>query len=110
MSDILLVYITTPDPESARAIAEALVEEKLAACANIIPAINSVFYWDDKLRQSSESLLLLKTHQNRFDELTRRARELHPYELPCIVALPISAGLPDFLAWVGAAVNAGPDK
>lgn len=100
MAEIVLVYITTPDPESAKRIAGVLLAEKLAACANIIPAVESFFYWKDELRQCSESILFLKTHKDCFDRLAQRVRELHEYELPCIVALPLAAGLPGFLHWV----------
>ena len=105
MTDIILVYITAPDPESAKKIAGVLIAERLAACANIIPAIDSMFYWEGELRQKRETLLLLKTHVSRFERLTARARELHPYELPCVVALPVNAGLPGYLAWVGEEVG-----
>ncbi|MBQ4132151.1 MAG: divalent-cation tolerance protein CutA [Desulfovibrionaceae bacterium] len=104
-NDILLVYITAPDQESARKIAGALLAEKLAACANILPDAESLFFWKGELRQRSESILLLKTHKSLFDRLMQRARELHEYELPCIVALPLAAGLPDFLSWVTGEVD-----
>ena len=100
MSEIILVYITTPNVAEAKKIASALVQEKLAACANILPQVSSVFYWNGKLQETDESLLLLKTSQNKFSALQQRAKELHSYELPCIVALPITAGLPEFLTWV----------
>ncbi len=100
MNEIILVYITTPNVAEAKKIASALVQEKLAACANILPQISSVFYWNGGLQETDESLLLLKTSQNKFTALQQRVKELHSYELPCIVALPITAGLPNFLAWV----------
>lgn len=105
MTDVLLVYITTPTPEEAKRIAGVLIEEKLAACANILPAIDSLYYWKGELQQSKESLLLLKTHKELFESLMERAKELHMYELPCIVALPLSHGLPDFLNWVADEVD-----
>ena len=100
MTDIILVYITTPNAEEAKKIASSLVQEKLAACANILPQISSVFYWDGALEQSNEALLLLKTSQEKFAALQQRVKELHSYELPCIVALPLSAGLPEYLNWI----------
>ena len=100
MNEIILVYITTPNEAEAKKIASSLVQEKLAACANILPQVSSVFYWNGKLQQKDESLLLLKTRQDKFLALQQRAKELHSYELPCIVGLPVSAGLPEFLSWV----------
>lgn len=105
MTGVLLVYITTPNQAEAKRIAKILIEEKLAACANILPAIESVYYWEGELEQSSESLLLLKTHTEVFESLMERAKELHPYELPCIVALPLCHGLPGFLNWVAEEVD-----
>lgn len=105
MTDVLLVYITTPTPEEAKRIAAVLIEEKLAACANILPVIDSLYYWKGELQQSTESLLLLKTHKKVLESLVERAGELHSYELPCIVALPLSNGLPDFLTWVAEEVD-----
>lgn len=105
MTDILLVYITTPNKKDAKRIATALIEEKLAACANILPEIESIYYWKGELQQTGECLLLLKTHKEVLDNLIERAKEIHPYELPCIVALPLSHGLPEFLNWVGDEVD-----
>lgn len=105
MNEIFLVYITTPSLAEAKKIALALVQEKLAACANILPQISSVFYWNGELQESNESLLLLKTNQDKFPALQQRVRELHSYELPCIVALPVADGLPGFLAWVNQEVS-----
>ena len=104
MSDIVLVYITTPGHESAKKLAEILIEERLAACANILPDIESIFYWKGELHHKCESILLLKTHKSVFERLMQRAEELHEYELPCIVALPVSRGLPGFLDWVAGEV------
>lgn len=96
----LLVYITTQDAQEAKTIATALVEGRLAACANIVPAIQSVFYWDHAVQCSEESLLVLKSTQDRFEALCEKVRALHSYTQPCIVALPIVAGAPDFLQWI----------
>ena len=105
MTDILLVYITTPGKEEAKRIAGVLIEENLAACANIIPAVESLYRWQGELRQSEESLLLLKTHKKAFNRLAERVKEMHPYELPCIVALTLSDGLPGFLDWAAGEVT-----
>ena len=104
MTDILLVYITTPGKEEAKRIAGVLIEENLAACANIIPAVDSLYRWQGELRHSEESLLLLKTRKKAFSRLAERVKEIHPYELPCIVALPLADGLPGFLDWAAGEV------
>ncbi len=100
MLDTLLVYITTPDIEEAEAMATDLIAHKLAACANILPSIYSIFYWEGKLNKKTESLLLLKTTQEKFPHLMIRAKQLHSYKIPCIVAVPLESGLPDFLEWI----------
>lgn len=95
-----LVYVTTPDRDVARTIATKLVEEGLAACANILPGMESVYRWQGKVERAAETVLILKCRSAGFDALSARVRALHPYEVPCIIALPIAAGLPDYLAWL----------
>jgi periplasmic divalent cation tolerance protein len=77
-----------------------MVEEKLAACANILPGITSVYRWKDKIEQSQEVVLILKTRESFFSDVENRIKELHPYDLPCIVALPIEYGHQPFLNWL----------
>lgn len=100
MQDLLLVYITTPTLDEAKLLASDLVRNRLAACANIVPAVHSIFRWQGSLKQKEESLLLLKTDRATFAKLSARVQSLHSYELPCIVALPLSEALPHFAAWV----------
>lgn len=95
-----LVLCTCPDQESALRLAERLVEERLAACANLVPGLVSVYQWQGELQRDPEVLMLLKTTAGRLAELTSRLRELHPYDLPEIIAVPITGGLPDYLSWV----------
>jgi periplasmic divalent cation tolerance protein len=99
--NIRLIYVTTPDRQTAEQIAEAVVTEKLAACANILDGVTSIFYWDGKLCRENEAVLILKTPKERVEELTERIKKLHPYDCPCVVALPIDSGNPDFFQWVG---------
>jgi periplasmic divalent cation tolerance protein len=94
------VYITTKDEEEARAIGKALVEEKLAACINIHP-IKSIFWWEGEIVEESEAAMFVKTKAELVDEVFRRTKELHSYEVPCIVSLPIEKGYPDYLKWIG---------
>lgn len=107
MQDLLLVYITTATLEEAKLLANDLVQNRLAACANIVPAVHSVFHWQGRLEQKEESLLLLKTNKATFAKLSARVQSLHSYELPCIVALPLSEALPQFAAWVSDELRQG---
>ena len=96
----IMVYITTADADEARRIAKALVEERLAACANILGRVESVYHWEGAVQSSEEAALLAKTTEDCFDALAARVRELHSYELPCIVAVPLARGEPGFLGWL----------
>lgn len=96
----LLVYCTCPDAGVADRLARALVEARLAACVNALPGVRSTYRWQDQLEQADEVLLLIKTSRDRLDALTARLRELHPYELPEVLAVEASAGLPAYLEWV----------
>ena len=96
----ILVLSTFPSSISVKDIAEILVNEKLAACINIIPEVQSVFRWKDKVDNAPENILIIKTTLNLYDILERRIKELHPYELPEIIAVPIEKGLTEYLDWV----------
>ena len=95
-----LVYVTAPSRNEAEKIAEAVVTERLAACANILDGITSIFHWEGKLCRENEALLILKTTDEKTDVLTARIKELHSYACPCIVVLPIEKGNPPFLEWI----------
>jgi periplasmic divalent cation tolerance protein len=101
----LLAFCTCPDPETGERLATVLVEEGLAACVNLLPGIRSIYVWREALQRDSEALLLIKTRQGRFSALAARLRELHPYDLPEIIACPISQGLPEYLQWVTACTS-----
>ena len=102
MSPILLVLSNLPDRASAEALAAKLIEERLAACVNILAPCRSVYRWNDAVEQATEIPLLIKTSEARYASLEAAIRAHHPYQLPEIVALPIARGLPDYLAWVAA--------
>lgn len=102
MSEIRLVYVTAANREEARKIALAVVSERLAACANILGSIESVYFWQGTLEQGSEVALLLKTQQAVIESLILRIRQLHSYECPAILVLPVSGGNDGFLAWIRA--------
>lgn len=102
-----LVYITTETPAEARAIGAALVEERLAACVNIIEGMTSIFRWEGKIQQGSETVLIAKTRRELVEPLTARVKEMHGYSCPCVVALPILGGNPDFLRWIEEETSGG---
>jgi len=95
-----LIYVTAPNPAEAERIAETILAERLAACANFFGGVTSLFEWDGKLCREQETVLILKTTANKTNALTARIKELHPYDCPCVVALPIESGNPDFLDWI----------
>ena len=99
-ADAHIVINTCPDTETAQRIAASLVEENLAACVNIIDNVRSVYRWQGRLQNDGEVLLLIKSPVSRFSALQDWLQELHPYELPEIVAVPITDGLPGYLSWI----------
>lgn len=99
-SPILLVHCTCPDETTAAALAETLVRERLAACVNQLSGVRSRYLWQGEIHQDDETLLLIKTTGDRFAALASRLRALHPYDLPEILAVPVTHGLPDYLDWV----------
>ena len=102
MTDALVVLVTTPSPERAAEIARALVEERLAACGNVVPGLRSIYRWEGKVQDDAEALLVLKTTRARFEALRDRVLALHPYEVPEVLALPVAAGSARYLAWIAA--------
>ncbi|HEX7045600.1 MAG TPA: divalent-cation tolerance protein CutA [Burkholderiales bacterium] len=96
----LLAFTTCPDAESGRRIARSLVESGLAACVNMLPPMESVYRWKGNIETASEHLLIMKVSRANYGRVEQRIRELHPYELPEIVAVSIDAGLPAYLAWI----------
>ena len=97
---VLLCYCTCPDRDSAGRIARALVDERLAACVSGIAAVRSTYRWQEAVHTDTEELLLIKTTAARFDALKIRLLELHPYELPELVAVPVQRGHEAYLDWV----------
>ncbi len=100
MNDKLLVLTTYPDEGSALATARRLVKEHLAACVNVLPSMTSVYEWQDEACEGNEHLLLIKTTQTRYAALEASIQQTHPYELPEIIATPISHGLPEYFEWI----------
>lgn len=100
MSEVLLVVTNLPDRASAERVAEALVIQRVAACVNVLAECISIYRWEGKLEHANEVPLLIKTTRAAYPKLEEALRELHPYELPEIIALPVDAGLPEYLNWV----------
>jgi periplasmic divalent cation tolerance protein len=97
---ILLVLSTFPDAETASRIAQTLVEEKLVACANLIPAVHSIYRWKEKIETAGEVMVFFKTTEDRLAAFEQKLRSLHPYEVPELICIKIDTGLPDYLRWV----------
>jgi periplasmic divalent cation tolerance protein len=95
-----LVYMTVESKAQALSIGRSLVEERLAACVNVIEGMNSIYRWEGKIEEADEVVLIAKTRRARLDQLIARVKALHGYDCPCIVALPIVKGNPDYLAWI----------
>ena len=100
MGDEVIVLITAASDSEAEKIARALVGERLAACANIVPGVRSLFFWEGKTQDERETLMICKSTLSLMSKIIQRVRTLHSYSVPEIVALPIIAGSPEYLAWV----------
>lgn len=100
-----LILCTCPDRDTSEHIAQKLVEGRLAACVNILPGLTSVYTWQDRLESAEEYLLLIKSTRDCYPAIEQAIRELHPYDLPEIIALPIAQGLPGYLNWIDACVS-----
>jgi len=99
-----IVLCTLPDRDTAEQIAANLVTAQLAACVNIVSGITSVYRWKNRIEKDAEHLLIIKTHSAVFDTLQDSIRKLHPYELPEVIAVPITDGLPEYLDWISTAL------
>lgn len=104
----VVVLVTGPSVDEAERIGRALVEERLAACANLIPSISSAYWWKGKIEEATEALLILKTRQDLVERLVTRVRALHSYTVPEVIALPILGGNPDYLRWIDDSVESRP--
>ncbi|MEV4291376.1 divalent-cation tolerance protein CutA [Nonomuraea bangladeshensis] len=100
MAEFVEVHVTVPDRDAAERIADVVVGERLAAAAQLVAPITSVYWWRGEINRAEEWLLFMKTTAGRFDELAAAIRELHPYEVPQIIAVPLVAGTADYLEWI----------
>jgi len=99
-AEVLMLLCTCPDEATGERIARALVEERLAACVNCLPRVRSTYRWEGAVRQEEEVLLTVKTTRIQYPHLEMRLKALHPYEVPEIIAVPVVAGLAEYLSWV----------
>jgi periplasmic divalent cation tolerance protein len=102
MEQVLLVMTNMPDAAAAQSLARALVESRLAACVNLMPGVQSVYRWRGAIEQASEVTLLIKTTQQRFAQLRQAILSSHPYDLPEVLAVPVSEGHLPYLQWIAA--------
>lgn len=100
MSNLRLVYITTSSVGEAEKIGRALVEERLAACVNILPGMRSIYHWQGAIETADEAVLIAKTRAPLVGGLVARLKELHSYSVPCAISLPVLDGNPDYLRWL----------
>ena len=97
---VLLALSTFPDAEIARRISNQLVSERFTACANILPSVESIYRWKDKIESGNETLVLFKVSEVRQAAFQDKLRSLHPYDVPEIIFVPVTGGLPEYLQWV----------
>ena len=98
--EFVIAVSTFPDKETAQKIARELIENAIVACANLVPAVESIYFWKEKVEASTEVLAIFKMTAARYSEFESRLRELHPYDVPEIVRLNIAEGNPDYLRWI----------
>jgi periplasmic divalent cation tolerance protein len=97
---VVVVMVTTASQDEAMKIANQVVQSRLAACASTIPAVRSTYWWEGKLMNDQESLLLIKTTSDKFNSLEETIRKIHSYKVPEIIAIPVCQGFPPYLEWV----------
>ena len=105
MAEEIVVLITAGSSAEAATIARAIVDEHLAACVNIVPGVRSFFFWDGRTQEADEVLLICKSRMPLMDPLIARVKALHSYAVPEIIALPVTAGLPSYMAWLRESTN-----
>jgi periplasmic divalent cation tolerance protein len=106
VSDVaaLVVFSTFPDADTAARVARTLVEDRLAACVNLLPMVRSIYRWEGEVCDEAETLAVIKTTAERYPALAAKIAELHPYQVPEVIALPLADGHPPYLAWLAAQV------
>ncbi len=100
----IMVFCTCPDQDSAASMAENIVAQHLAACINIVPGIKSIYQWQGNVESAQEALMLIKTDADKYDALQKTIKTMHPYEIPEVIQVDISNGLPEYLSWIDSAM------
>lgn len=98
--DNVVLYVTTPSPDVAKKLARGLLEEKLIACANLVPKITSIYTWKDKIEEDEETLMIIKSKTHLVDSITTFVKSNHPYEVPEVISMKIESGNPAYLDWI----------
>ncbi|WP_054856629.1 divalent-cation tolerance protein CutA [Vulcanisaeta sp. JCM 16159] len=101
----VIILVTVPSRDVGAEIARSLINNKLAACVNIIDGLRSIYYWEGRVEEDNEALLIIKSRRDKLNELIRSIRERHPYKVPEIIALPIIGGLDEYLRWIDETLN-----
>lgn len=96
----VVVFVTTKTSEEAKVIAQSVLEQRLAACVNIVPHIESMYWWENKITTATEALMIIKTTEHNVQQLMGHVKSMHSYTVPEIISLPISKGNPDYLQWI----------
>ena len=104
-STYIVIFVTTANTDEAQRISEALLNQRKAACINIVPKVSSLFWWEDRLDSAQESLLIIKTRASQTDDIVKLVKELHSYDIPEIIAMPIVGGNQDYLDWISKEVK-----
>jgi periplasmic divalent cation tolerance protein len=99
MEDLLVAFVTVSGESRGREIARKIVEERLAACVNIVPVVRSIYHWEGSIEEEEESLLVIKTGKRLLERLKKRIPEIHPYDIPELIALPVAGGLEEYMEW-----------
>lgn len=97
---MIFIYVTYPSDEDARSVSRALLEERLVACANIFQPHQSMYWWEGEIQNEREVAVIYKTRRDLFEPVEAKVKELHPYDVPCIVSLPVEKGAQDFVNWM----------
>ena len=99
-SNYVVILVTAPDDQIAASIGRQLVKERLVACANVIPGLSSIYWWEGEVEEASEVLVMLKAREADVARIAKRVRKLHPYSVPEVIAAPIVGGSSDYLSWI----------
>jgi periplasmic divalent cation tolerance protein len=104
-SEYVVIFVTVPNKDVGVELARYLVSNRLVACVNVVDGLRSIYYWEGRVEEDNEALLIIKSRRDRLDDIIKAVREKHPYKVPEIIALPIIDGLKDYLAWIDEVVG-----